>query len=113
MTGWKKYFTLGLGFGAGFALLCAIIIGGFLWYSSRPKPWDTHAMQANFSRALYHTDHNFHLDALVLQYILQNNTPNDYTISPEQTLLLVDKDAMHTSLNGKSQKIALSPPGPR
>ena len=51
MGGWKKLLLLGAGFGAGFAIVSVALVGFWLWYSSRPKPWDAKALLARQVKA--------------------------------------------------------------
>jgi len=51
MKSWKKFLLIGAGFGAGFAVLAGILVGGVIWYDSRPqkpKPWNATAILATF-----------------------------------------------------------------
>jgi hypothetical protein len=50
MTSWKKLALITFFSGAGFALVLVLVIGTFIWYSSRPKPqkpWNTDAIVAD------------------------------------------------------------------
>ena len=65
-----------LSFGAGFAVMCALIIAVVSWYSSRPKPWNPSAITAAFdSFDLESKNYN-----LILYYILENTTSADYEL---------------------------------
>jgi hypothetical protein len=51
MTPWKRLVLISAAAGAGFAVTASLIVGGFLWYESRPKPtepWNTGAIKATF-----------------------------------------------------------------
>jgi hypothetical protein len=94
---WKRIFLRAAGFGAGFALTLAIILGFTLWYQSRPKPpkpWDTKTIQAEYDRTIDQqtTDIDF-------RYFLKNNGLEDYRIS----------DAALVQLAIKAEKGELTP----
>jgi hypothetical protein len=84
----------------GLVLACAIIIGGVIWYSSRPRPWNADAVRAYFSTPLYNVDDNWNVKDIDLEYIVYNSTSTDFTLSPDDTLLLIDKDALRASYSG-------------
>src|SRR6267378_3723896 len=47
MAEWKRPLLIGVGWGLGTAVGLALVVGGFLWYQSRPKPpkpWNTAAL---------------------------------------------------------------------
>jgi len=49
---WKRLFIKAAGFGAGFRLAVCFVLGGFLWYSARPKPqkpWNEKTITATFA----------------------------------------------------------------
>ena len=100
MTGWKKWLFVGLGFGAGAAVVAAIIFGGVAWYSSRPQLWNSDGIRATFSTPIYSTDDDFNLKGIELEYIIDNNTSRDYTLSPDQPFLLQDGGALRSSFTG-------------
>ncbi len=101
MTGWKKWLFIGLGFGAGAAVVGAVIIGSLAWYSSRPRPWNTAGIRTAFSTELYSTDDDLNIRGLELEYTIDNNTPRDYTLSPDQPFFLEDHGALRTGMTGK------------
>jgi hypothetical protein len=87
LESWKKIAIRAAGFGAGFALLAALIIWTFAWWSARPvkpKPWNTSAITASFEGLDMEGDKN----TLVFVYTLQNNTDFDYRISDENEIHL-------------------------
>ena len=97
----KKWLFIGAGFGAGAVLLAVLVIGGVAWYSSRPKAWNGDAIRASFSTDLWDVDDNFNVTAMEVEYVLENKTANDYTLSPDQTFMIVDRAAMGPSVSGK------------
>ena len=79
---WKKWFWRSAGFGAGFAILLVMLIGGWAWYISRParpKPWNTKAIKASYDElSAQNTDKDIQA---YFGYILENDTDTDYKIS--------------------------------
>ena len=75
---WKRVALFGASFGAGFALVVTIIIGGILWYNSRPKLWRAGAIKAQYASLELTTG----LDKLPVffEYDLENNTDANYRI---------------------------------
>jgi hypothetical protein len=101
MSSWKKWLFIGLGFGAGAALAIALIFGCVVWYSSRPKLWNSRDITATFSTPLYSVDeNNFSITNVELEYIIENNTSKDFTLSPEQSFFLEDGGALRRSFTG-------------
>jgi hypothetical protein len=73
----KKIAIRSAAFGVTFALTLALIIGGFLWWSSRPKSWSTEAITAGKP--------HFEMESgdvitFRIQYPLTNHTKRDYII---------------------------------
>ena len=86
MENWKKILLRAAGFGGGFAIVGAIIIGIVLWWSGRPvkpKPWNKTALKASYSHIEATGDKNFEF-----WYVVKNDTDNDYTFD--------DSDLLHT-----------------
>jgi hypothetical protein len=81
MENWKRIFFKAVGFGAGFALTAAIMLGMVVWWSGRPtkqKPMNTHAITATFAGLSIQTRNDvFHLD---VTFGLHNNTDKDYQL---------------------------------
>ena len=87
MESLKKILIRAAGFGAGFAVVAAIIVGLFLWWSGRPakpKPWDKTAITASFDTIDTEGEQN----TIVVVYTLQNNTDADVRISDDSSLYL-------------------------
>jgi hypothetical protein len=79
MPTWKKILIKAAGFGAGFAIVSAIVLFIFVWWSSRPvkpKPWNTEAITAIYSGFGVDDDQYFRF-----YYTLQNKTDTDYTVN--------------------------------
>ena len=81
-------------FGAGFAVMCALIIAAVSWYSNRPKPWNPSAITAVFD--------SFDIDSenynLILYYILENKTSADYELQSTSKTRLMQKLKRQDSL---------------
>ena len=99
--GWRKWAAVGFGFGVGAAITVALILGGLAWYSSRPKPWKSKDFSATFSTPLYNLDDNFNIVGTQLEYVIENKTMVDFTLSPDQTFFLQDGGALRRSFTGK------------
>lgn len=82
MVDWKKSLLIGIGWGLGTAVGLVVLVGGFLWYQSRPKPptppkpWNTGAIRAEYDYADTEGDNN----NIVVYYTLENTTDFDYRI---------------------------------
>ncbi|MGB8477909.1 MAG: hypothetical protein WCE63_03590 [Acidobacteriaceae bacterium] len=87
MENWKKLLLRAAGFGAGFAVIAGVILGGALWWSSRPprpKPWDEKAITASYEGL----DTEDAANTLRFVYTLQNNTNTDYRIENDSSVHL-------------------------
>lgn len=90
MPTWKKILLRSAGFGAGFAVVVCAVIGGFIWYSNRPKqpkPWNKQAITAEYDYVRPEGDKN----NLVFRYILQNNTDFDYRVDSDTSIAITGK----------------------
>jgi hypothetical protein len=79
MTDWKRPLFIGLGWGFGTAMGLALLVGGFLWYQSRPKPpkpWNSAAIKAEYDTTETEGDKN----NVVFVYTLENTTDFDYRV---------------------------------
>jgi hypothetical protein len=86
---WKRIVLRSAGFGAGFALCLAFILGVTLWHQSRPKPpkaWDTKTIQAEYDRT---TDQE--TSDIKFRYFVKNNGLEDYRISDAALVQLAVK----------------------
>jgi hypothetical protein len=95
---WKRLFIKAAGFGAGFALMLAVLAGVGLWYWNRPKPpkpWDTQAITAEYIKADVEGDKN----TLVFSYTLQNNTDLDYRVEDASAITLGAKLKQENSIS--------------
>jgi len=78
MDGWKKLFIRSAGFGAGFCLSLAIILGAGLWFNSRPKPpipWDENKIVCETPPGFGVTDDNKSVEFI---YSCENKSDIDY-----------------------------------
>jgi hypothetical protein len=82
MAEWKRPLFIGIGWGLGTALGLVVLVGGFLWYQSRPKPlqppkpWNTGAIKADYRSTSTEGDKN----SVVFSYTLENTTDFDYQV---------------------------------
>ncbi|MDX6463248.1 MAG: hypothetical protein QOE55_6945 [Acidobacteriaceae bacterium] len=81
---WKNLLIISMSFGAGFALMAGLILGGLVWFKSRPatpKPWLNAVIVAKEEPGFLVTDDG---KTIKLDYTLENTGSNDYRIdSPE------------------------------
>jgi hypothetical protein len=92
----RKWLFIRAGFGAGTILTAALIIGVFMSYSSREKPWNEKAISASFSADLYTVDENCNIIGMEIQCLLENRTSADYRL-PEQTFMILENDGLGPS----------------
>jgi len=73
------------GFGAGAVLTLSIVVASWIWYTSRPRPWNKNALKAKFSGFTYQAKQ----EAFVIdfEYVLENTTNKDYTFPPDTTVV--------------------------
>jgi hypothetical protein len=84
-SGWRRLFIKAAGFGAGFALMLALVMGVGLWWSERPKPpkpWNSKAITAEYDYARVTGEKN-HIN---FGYVFQNNTDEDFRIDSADEL---------------------------
>ena len=83
-TVWRLILLRSAGFGAGFALICLVVLGYWFWYHTHPRPWDAKAITAEFATIdVSGTDHH-----LQLTYVLQNNTGGDYRLNDDRQVFI-------------------------
>jgi hypothetical protein len=96
-AGWKRLALRSAAAGAGFAVAASLIVGGFLWYQSRPKPqrpWNASAITATFSSGLNLAPGivpPLGEDALDggFDFILENTTDSDFRLTDPSTYSIV------------------------
>jgi hypothetical protein len=79
MESWKRIVLLAAGIGAGFAITAGLIVGGFMWWSSRPpkpKPWNESAITAKYE-SVDVTGEDKHI---YFVYNLNNHTDTDFRL---------------------------------
>ncbi|HXX24448.1 MAG TPA: hypothetical protein VEO19_14980 [Terriglobia bacterium] len=89
---WKKWIVIGVSGGFTLAVLSALIVLGFIRYSSRPVPWNTGALSVVWSKAeetyqVNEKTREFHLAGFSLEFALQNNTPWDIEIPADAAIM--------------------------
>jgi hypothetical protein len=90
MPEWKRSLLIGVGWGLGTAVGLAVIVGGFLWYQSRPKPptppkpWNTTAIKAEYD----YIDTEGEKNTVVFYYTLENTTAFDYRLENGDKVLM-------------------------
>lgn len=92
MENWKKILLKAAGFGGGFAVVGAIILGCVVWWADRPakpKDWDKKALTSKFESM----DVSNQKDVLVVTviYSIENTTDSDYTLTNSATFMAKDK----------------------
>jgi hypothetical protein len=91
---WKRIALRSFFGGVGMAVALAAIVGGWLWYESRPKPpkpWNRAAIKAEYESADTEGSNN----TIVVYYVLENTTDFDYQIEDGSSVSLdaqLDKD---------------------
>jgi len=120
---WKRLALISAASGAGFAVALSTIVGGFAWYASRPKPWNTSALKATFERLdvksgvaplaqdlpppppgfipypqSRHDDFTADSEAtrLLFHYVLENTANLDYRLPDAESLMVMLKRAAGT-----------------
>lgn len=93
MVGWKKLVLTAAGFGGGFALVTASIVGLSLWYHGRPaklKPLDAKAIVGTYQypdiSGEFEGPNGIRIDTIVIYYTLENTTDIDYHMPPQEQL---------------------------
>jgi hypothetical protein len=111
MPVWKKILLWGFSVGGGLAVAGALILGGFVWYSSRPskpQPWNKAAIKVTFERL------GVISNTFAFYYTLENLTDHDYSLAETQGLKLMEMDekgdlvifGFRDSANGEISNIA-------
>lgn len=85
---WKRPLLIGVGWGLGTAVGLTVLVGGFLWYSNRPKPWNKNALKATFATMEFDTrpqEASYKVDFL---YDVENTTERNYDFNSSSLTLL-------------------------
>jgi len=88
---WKRLVIISASAGAGLALAIALIVGGLIWYNSRPtpsQPWNRQAMLAKEPPGFTLSDD---CKAVVFDYTLENTTNQDYGVENPETLRIMTR----------------------
>lgn len=96
---WKIIALKSALFGAGFALILMLVVGGFIWYQTvpkPPKPWDNNAIIATYN----YVDTRGENDIIVFYYTLENNTDYDYSMKGKNNILLYANLERENNLSG-------------
>jgi hypothetical protein len=87
---WRKPLLIGMGWGLGTALGLVILVGGILWYESRPKPptppkpWDSNSIKAQYDFVNTEGDKN----TIVFFYTVENMTDFDYRVEDDHNITM-------------------------
>jgi hypothetical protein len=83
----KRWLGISASFGAGTVLMIALLLGGIAWQSSRPKPWNTGAVQARFASLKLTAG----VDTLPVEfeYDLENKTDANYLIGDGSSMIVM------------------------
>jgi hypothetical protein len=95
---WKRLVIISASAAAGFALVLAIIVGGLIWYGSRPKPltaWKTGAIKATFD----YVDAEGEKNTIVFYYTLENTTDFDYQLPAKPSTVVMARLEKQKSLS--------------
>jgi hypothetical protein len=112
MSEWKRPLIIGIGWGFGTAFGVMFLVGGFLWYQSRPKPpkppkpWNTVAFKADYDMADTDGDDN----NIVIYYTLENATDFDYRIEDSHDIAISGKLKDENSLVFSSNLLKIDYP---
>lgn len=86
-TNWQIILLRSAGVGGGFAIVAALLLGGIIWWSNRPKPWSESAVTAKPTE-LYtrQVDEEVRVE---FHYAFTNHTNTEYTLpSPDSGALM-------------------------
>lgn len=87
---WKRAFIKAAGFGAGLALMLAIVAGVGIWYMNRPKPpkpWQEGVITSEFYDLEFGGKH-VPEKAMTANYFVTNNSERDYWLWKNSTVMV-------------------------
>ena len=92
---WKQLILQGTSWGVGFGVGAAVIVAIIVYFSNRPKQWDTKALVARNVKAITAQP----IDAagrgngiaVIFTFDLENNTGDDFTLPEALTVMEIDK----------------------
>lgn len=109
--GWRVIFLRLAGFGAGFALMAAILTAAGIWWSNRPKPWSDGSITAKPTQLIMQqTGDELRFD---FHYALTNHTNAEYALpSAEMGALMrkLPKDSSFEKMDGAGWDTAIKIP---
>lgn len=91
---WKRLVLISASAGAGFALMLSLIFGGYVWYTSSPKPWNKNAIKASF----HHLGTEGENNNIVFHYLLENRTSSDFRMGDDSGVIIMGKAHVEQSL---------------
>jgi hypothetical protein len=107
MPTWKRMLLKAGGFGAGTVFALTIVTALFFWYTSRPpkrRPWNRGAITAEFYRLSTVGEGD---PTLEFEYVLDNNTEQDYELATHSAPKIAAKLEDSNSLTGFADENAL------
>src|SRR5438105_11631364 len=94
MTSMRSSIIKAASAGAGFAIVLSLIIGGYIWYKSRPRVWNPNAIIARFDDI----DTGGQDNHLIFCYVLENTTNSDYAIPDKSKVTIMAKRSEQETL---------------
>ena len=89
LSAWKRLALVRFFVGVGFAVVAGLILGGVIWYSSRPipeKPWNTTTIISKKQPTFDLSDDS---TKIVLRYTLENAGDRDYRLDSSSAIGLM------------------------
>jgi hypothetical protein len=88
-SNWRIILLRSAGFGGGFAIVGTLLLGGFMWWNSRPKPWSDSAVTAKPAELLMIQTTNEL--AFRFRYAFTNHTGTEYSLPSAEMGALMRK----------------------
>jgi len=89
----KTRLTQFLAIGAGFGVAVALLGSFAIWWTSRPKPWNSSAVLASVQKVTDIVDDKGNPISITLTISLQNTTSRDYTLSRTEDVEIMFRTA--------------------